>query len=159
SLSRGSDRQGARGQEVRTPQERRANAAGPTDLTNPSDKEAARMSNALKYTAIGGLIAATLDIVYAFVFFGFRGVSAITILQSVASGVLGNESYRRGVLAALLGLVLHYFIMFIIACVFLVVATRLDVLVRRPILCGALFGVIVYCVMNFVVLPLSASPG
>lgn len=117
------------------------------------------MSHALKYTAIGGLIAATLDIVYAFVFFGFRGVSAITILQSVASGVLGNESYRRGVLAALLGLALHYFIMLIIAFVFLIAARRLGLLLRRPILCGALFGVIVYCVMNFVVLPLSASPG
>jgi hypothetical protein len=117
------------------------------------------MSNATKYTAIGALIAGTLDIVYAFVFFGFRGVSAITILQSVASGVLGNGSYRRGVPAALLGLVLHYLIMFIIAFVFLAATRRLDVLARRPVLCGAAFGVIVYCVMNFIVVPLSASPG
>lgn len=116
------------------------------------------MSNATKYTAIGGLIAATLDIVYAFVFFGFRGVSAITILQSVASGVLGADSYRRGVPAALLGLVLHYLIMLIIAFVFLAAARRLALLVRHPVICGALFGVIVYCIMNFIVVPLSASP-
>lgn len=115
------------------------------------------MSNATKYTAIGGLIAATLDIVYALVFFGFRGVSAVTILQSIASGVLGTNAYRRGVLAALLGLVLHYFIMLLIAFVFLAAARRLDVLVRRPLLCGALFGVVVYCVMNFIVVPMSAS--
>jgi hypothetical protein len=117
------------------------------------------MSNATKYAAIGGLIAATLDIVYAFVFFGFRGVSALTILQSIASGVLGADAYRGGVMAALLGLVLHFVIMLIIAFLFLAAARRFAFLVHRPVIGGALFGVIVYGVMNFVVVPLSASPG
>lgn len=117
------------------------------------------MSNATKCTAVGGLIAATLDIVYAFVFFGFRGVSAVTILQSIASGVLGAQAYRGGVLVALLGLALHYLIMLIIAFVFLAAARRLGFLVQRPVIGGALFGVIVYCVMNFIVVPVSASPG
>lgn len=110
------------------------------------------------HAVVGGLIAATLDIVYAFVFFGFRGVSPIAILQSIASGVLGADSYRAGVPAALLGLILHYAIMLIIALVFLFVARRVDLLVRRPVVCGALFGILVYCAMNFVIVPLSASP-
>src|SRR5256714_6189019 len=46
----------------------------------------------------GGLIAGTLDITYAIVFSYLRsGTSPVVILQSVASGLLGKDSFNGGV--------------------------------------------------------------
>ena len=45
---------------------------------------------------VGGIAAGALDIVYAFTVYGVRGVAPLTILQSIASGVLGREAFRGG---------------------------------------------------------------
>jgi hypothetical protein len=108
---------------------------------------------------VGGAIAGAIDITYAIVFSGFRGVPAARILQSVASGVLGAASYRGGAPAAALGLVLHFVIAFIWATIFYVASRRLDVLTRHAVVSGILYGAFVYAAMNFIVLPLSAFPG
>jgi hypothetical protein len=44
------------------------------------------------------------------------------------------------------------------AALYFVASKRVPILRSRPIVCGALFGVLVYLFMNFVVLPLSAFP-
>lgn len=113
----------------------------------------------LRFALLGGLIAAALDIVYAIVLWSFRGVSAIRILQSVASGLLGSSAYAGGVATAVLGLIVHFALMLIIAAIFYVGARRVDFVVRHPITAGALFGIAVFWVMNLIVLPLSAYPG
>jgi hypothetical protein len=102
-------------------------------------------------------IAGTLDIVYAIVVYGLmRGVAAIRILQSVASGLLGAPAYRGGVPTALLGLVLHFAIMSVIATLFVAASRRLAPLRQQAVAAGAAYGLVVYGVMNFIVLPLSA---
>lgn len=103
-------------------------------------------------------IAGTLDIVYAIVFHGMRGVPAVRILQSVASGLLGAPAYRGGVQTALLGLALHFAIMFAIAALFVAASRRLALLGKHAVAAGAMYGLAVYIVMNYVVLPLSAFP-
>ena len=45
---------------------------------------------------IGGLIAGALDITDAIVFYYFRGVPPVSILQSIASGLLGAEGAAAG---------------------------------------------------------------
>lgn len=107
---------------------------------------------------VGGAIAGALDITYAIVFSGFRGVSATRVLQSVASGLLGPAAYEGGRPTAVLGLCLHFFIAFSAAAIFYAASRRLPFLTERPVLAGILYGVIVYAVMNLVVLPLSAYP-
>ena len=107
----------------------------------------------------GGAVAGAIDITYAIVFSGFRGVPATRILQSVASGLLGAGSYRGGVPAAALGLFLHFLIAFIWAAIFYFASRRLEVLTRHPVASGILYGAVIYAAMNFVVLPLSAFPG
>jgi hypothetical protein len=111
------------------------------------------------YALFGGLIAGVLDIAYAFVFFGFRGVSAQSILQSIASGLLGSRAYQGGTFTAVLGFALHFALMILIALIFYAAARRIRWLTRQPVLAGALYGITVYWVMNLVVLPLSAFPG
>ena len=97
-----------------------------------------------------------LDITDAIVFYYLRGVSPVTILQSIASGLLGANAFRGGSQTAILGLVLHFVIAFGAATVFYLVSTRVRGLWRQPLLAGAAYGLVVYAVMNFVVLPLSA---
>ena len=80
------------------------------------------------------------------------------MLQSVASGWLGNAAFEGGQATAALGLVSHYGILFAAAALYLVASRRLPVLRNRAVICGLLFGVGIYLFMNFVVVPLSAVP-
>jgi uncharacterized membrane protein YagU involved in acid resistance len=59
---------------------------------------------------------------------------------------------------AALGCALHFLIALVAAAVYVVASRRLPVLIRRPVLSGLLYGVVVYVVMNWVVVPLSAIP-
>lgn len=105
----------------------------------------------------GGLIAGTLDLTYACVSWGLRGVSPVTIMQSIAAGVLGPASFEGGVGSATLGVLLHYFILIVAAALYYAASRKFGLLTRRAVGCGLLYGVAIYVVMNFVVLPLSAS--
>lgn len=118
-------------------------------------------SGALPTAIAGGLIAGTLDILYAWLFWTVKaGVSMQRILQSVASGLLGKESFQGGMSTAALGLVAHYFIAVAMAVTYFVVAGRMPVLRQRPLAMGAAYGLLLYVIMNFVIVPLSqASPG
>jgi uncharacterized membrane protein YagU involved in acid resistance len=108
---------------------------------------------------VGGGIAATFDIIYAIVYSWIRAsVPPIAIMQSVASGLLGQRAYEGGEATALLGLGLHYSMGFIIAAIFWFASRRLKFMTERAVLAGLLYGVCVYFVMNFIVLPLSALP-
>ena len=107
---------------------------------------------------VGGSIAGALDITYALVFSGFRGVPPTRLLQSVASGLLGSAAFDGGVPTAALGLFLHFCIAFIWATIFCVATRRLPVLTRHAVISGILYGVFIYAMMNLVVLPLSAFP-
>jgi uncharacterized membrane protein YagU involved in acid resistance len=108
---------------------------------------------------LGGLAAGILDITYAIVVSRLlRGTDAVTVLQSVASGLLGESAYDGGAATAALGLFLHFVIAFTAAAVYVLASRRLPALAQRPWLWGALYGMAVYLFMNFVVLPLSAFP-
>ena len=112
-------------------------------------------SKAYRAIPVGGLIAGVLDITAAFVVNGLRGRSAIWVLQSIASGLLGPTSYKGGFKTAALGLALHFLIATTATAVFFVASRPLKFLVRQAIVCGLLYGVAVYLFMNLVVLPLA----
>lgn len=106
----------------------------------------------------GGLVAGALDITYACVFWGVkRGLRPGRIFQSVAAGLLGRASFSGGAKTAALGLALHFFIAISMAFTFYLVATRWPLLWQRPVLAGLAYGVLLYLIMNYVVLPLSAA--
>jgi len=106
----------------------------------------------------GGVVAGTLDIVYACVFWALkRNVPPMRIFQSVASGLLGPASFQGGAKTAALGLALHYFIAVSMSVAYYLVARRWALLGQRPLLCGAAYGLLLYGIMNYVVVPLSAA--
>lgn len=112
----------------------------------------------LKTLLVGGLIAGALDITYAVGFSAIRGRAPVWVLQTVASGLLGNAAFDGGVATGALGLLLHFLIALGWCGVYFLASRWLPVLARRPAICGPIFGVVVYLVMNFVVIPLSAFP-
>jgi len=125
-----------------------------------TDSAALSLEKPKAYRAIlwGGLIAGTLDILAAFVNSGLRGVSPTRVLQAIASGLLGADSFKGGFATAALGLVLHFFIATTATAVYYAASRKLKVLVDQAIVCGLAYGIPVYLVMNLVVLPLSAVP-
>jgi hypothetical protein len=120
-----------------------------------------RRTHPLTFVLAGGIVAGTLDIIYACVFWALKSnVSAQRILQSVAAGLLGDASFKGGGGTATLGLGLHYLIALSMSVVYYLVARRQRLLLQRPWLCGGVYGLLLYAVMNYVVVPLSAAgPG
>jgi hypothetical protein len=116
----------------------------------------------LKPIVIGTLVAGTLDISAAILTWLPRGVAPSRVLQSVASGLLGKDSFAGGAGTAALGLLLHFAIMCGIVAVFVLASRRLPMLAPRALLpaigYGIGYGIVVYLVMTYVVVPLSASP-
>ncbi|MDQ3687346.1 MAG: hypothetical protein M3430_17370 [Acidobacteriota bacterium] len=106
----------------------------------------------------GGLAVGVLDALDAIIFFGLQGVAPVRIFQHIASGLLGRASFGGGSATALLGLLLHFLIAFILAAIYYGASLRFPTLIRRAVLCGLLYGVAVYFVMNYLVVPLSAAP-
>jgi len=104
------------------------------------------------------LAAGTLDLLAAFVNSGLRDVSPTRVLQSIASGLLGADSFKGGVATAALGLVLHFIIATGATAVYYAASRKLNFLAKQPVVCGPVYGVAVYFFMNFIVLPLSAVP-
>jgi len=64
------------------------------------------------------LLAGTLDAIDGMVAFGLKGMNPIQVLQYIASGLLGVDSFKGGLATAGLGALLHYFIAFVVALVY-----------------------------------------
>jgi uncharacterized membrane protein YagU involved in acid resistance len=108
----------------------------------------------LKAVAMAILIAGTLDISDALIFYGIRGVPPALLLKNIAYGLIGRTAFHHGISTAILGLLIHYCIATTVAVIYFLASLRLP-LSRHPFLYGSLYGVAVYIVMNCVVLPLS----
>ena len=111
-------------------------------------------SNLLRAILAGGLVAGTIDIGVAAL---INWIDPLIILRAIASGLLGRDAYRGGLPVSALGLGLQEAMSLIIAAIFVLAATRLPVLTQRWIAAGLAYGVGIYLVMTFVVVPLSAA--
>jgi hypothetical protein len=108
-------------------------------------------------TLVGAiLLAAALDLTFAFVFYGFQGATAARILRGIAAGLIGREqALAAGSWVVVLGAALHFLMAGCAAYVFYLATRRWPVLARRWALGGTAFGVAMYLVMHFIVIPLS----
>ena len=106
---------------------------------------------------LAAAVAGSLDLLYAFAFWGAQGVPPVRILQSIASGWLGREAYSVGAPAAVLGALSHYGIVLVMAWTCYRVARIWPALAWRPWLFGPLYGAALYLAMTYVVVPLSAA--
>jgi hypothetical protein len=104
------------------------------------------------------LVAGTLDINENIIFNAFRHVTPYMIFQYIASGLVGMKSFDAGMASVALGVAIHYAIALAWTIVFFAASRKLEILIRRPVICGLLYGGVVYVTMNFVVLPLTRVP-
>jgi uncharacterized membrane protein YagU involved in acid resistance len=102
---------------------------------------------------LGGLIAAAIDIGAASL---INGRNPARIMQVIAGGLLGRASFDGGVATVILGALLQELMGVLIAAIYVMLLKGVPGLLRRWIPSGLAYGVIVFFVMNWVVLPLSA---
>ena len=113
------------------------------------------MKNSRAFRAIltAGLIVGVLDISSAFVIWWQRDVGLRRGLQGIAAGLLGANSFEGGLVTAGLGLALHFLVAFLVVSVFYLASRRTEFLTIHPVASGVLYGIGVYIVMYWFVLP------
>jgi uncharacterized membrane protein YagU involved in acid resistance len=102
---------------------------------------------------VAGFVAGTLDVGAAAL---INLVSPVRILHFIAGGLLGRQALAGGAPVALLGLVLQWAMSLIIAAVYVIASRRLPTMRRFWAVGGFCYGVAIFFVMNYVVVPLSA---
>jgi uncharacterized membrane protein YagU involved in acid resistance len=102
---------------------------------------------------LGGIIAATIDIGAASL---ISGRSPAFIMQAIAGGLLGKATFSGGAATVILGAALQEVMGVLIAAIYVVLSKTVAGLLRRWVTSGLVYGVIVFFVMNYVVVPLSA---
>jgi hypothetical protein len=126
-------------------------------IPNPTAAQiATRGAGGLGLVLAGGLIAGALDLTFAFVFYGQQGATPQRILQFIASGVLGRGSFQMGLASAALGAFFHFFTSVCAAAIYYLASLRFSFLTRRAAVAGAIFGILMFFAMRFIVIPLSA---
>jgi hypothetical protein len=114
----------------------------------------------LRSIALGGIMVGMLHLIIqdglVFSLLGQR--SFILVIQYVASGAMGNAAFAGGLATALLGLLIHFLISFVVAGVFILSTDQIPLLRRNIIFGSLLYGFGVFVVLYYVVLPLSAAP-
>ena len=112
-----------------------------------------KSSRAFRTIVTAGLVVGVLDISSAFVIWWQRGIGARRGLQGIAAGLLGANSFDGGLVTAGFGLVLHFFVAFVVVTVFYLASRKIGFLTLHPVVSGVLYGIAVYIVMYWLVLP------
>jgi hypothetical protein len=105
---------------------------------------------------VSGLLAGTMDILAA-IFLLANGQAAF-ILKYVASGAFGKAALEGGNNMALWGLGFHFLIAMIWANLYFLAYPYVPILKQNIFINALIYGIIVWSVMNFVVVPLSQIP-
>lgn len=119
------------------------------------DTPAAATPKAFQTIVFGGLSVGILDGLAATVNAGIRGITPDRVFQYISSGLLGKDSFEGGAATVILGILLHFVIAFGVATVFYLLSSNLPVLIRYALIAGPLYGVAVYFMMGYVIVPLS----
>jgi hypothetical protein len=112
---------------------------------------------ALHAIVTAGLVVGVLDISSAFAIWWQRGVTVQRGLQGIAAGLLGARSYEGGMPTACLGLALHFLVAFAVVSIFYLASRKIPFLTKQPFISGVLYGIGVYIVMYWFVLPAAFS--
>ncbi|MEO8113249.1 MAG: hypothetical protein ABI655_02630 [Phenylobacterium sp.] len=114
---------------------------------------AAGRKGVLSAILAGGITAATCDFIAAMLIYG---LSPERVGKAVARGWFGKAARDGGADVVAIGVASHYFILIVAAAIFVFASLRFPILRRMAWVTGPVFGICIYVVMHFVVLPLSA---
>jgi hypothetical protein len=105
---------------------------------------ARQRTRSLPWLLLGGYTVATLDMLSAMAYWAPHGVPAHRLLQSIAAWFLGPAAFSGGVATSVLGALVYGHLMWGVVALYHAIARRHPVLLRRPILCGSIYGAIAY---------------
>ena len=103
-------------------------------------------------------VAGALDIACAMAEEASRGRSPWIVPKAIASGLLGQAAFTGGPEVHLLGLALHFSMIYIMASVAFGAARLFPVIVAHRSLAAIAYGIVLMMVMRELVVPLSAAP-
>ncbi|HKX83219.1 MAG TPA: hypothetical protein VJL58_03275 [Pyrinomonadaceae bacterium] len=114
------------------------------------------LPRAVHAIGLSGLAVGTLDGIAACINAATRGVMPDRVFKYIASALLGREAANVGGFeVVLLGVLMHYGVAFGVATAFYVVVSRLPALLRYPLIVGPIYGVVVYFMMAYAIVPLT----
>lgn len=99
------------------------------------------------------MVAGTLDILFAAILSSLFGKGPMPMLRFVASGPFPPAT-EWGIAGSLLGLLVHFGLMFVMAMLFVVAVQQRPAWLGKPIQAGIAYGLITYVAMNLIVVPL-----
>jgi len=114
-----------------------------------------KRSQAVRAIVAAWLVVGVLDITSAFVIATIKGTGSIRMLQGIASGLLGRQSLEGGLATAGMGLAIHFFIALVVVSVFYLASRKISFLTEQPLVSGLFYGIAVYLVMYWFVVPLA----
>ena len=107
---------------------------------------------------LAGTICGVLDLISATALFVSKGGTFERLLQFIASGALGESSFRGGKKTAALGFLFHFAIAFTAAATYYAASRSFPLLNRPTGPCGILYGALIHLFMTFVTIPMSRAP-
>jgi hypothetical protein len=110
-------------------------------------------SSIVRPIAIATLVSGTLDIAFAMILTVAFGRQIPKMLRYVASGPLPAAT-EMGAGGAVLGLLVHFILMAMMATIFMLFVRARPTLLDTPWRTGLAYGVITYFAMNWLVVPL-----
>lgn len=113
----------------------------------------------LPWLLLGGVVAAGLDLGFAVLFWAGLDVPASRVLQGIAGWLLGPTAFDGGWGTAALGALLYVCTMCLVVAGYHACSRRWPLLRRRPLSCGAAYGVLAYLLVLEVAVPLLGATG
>jgi len=107
----------------------------------------------VKPIALATLVSGTLDMLFAMILTLAFGRQIPNMLRYVASGPF-PRAVEMGAGGAILGLVVHFALMAVMALAFVLIVRARPVLLDTPWRTALAYGVVTYFAMNWVVVPL-----
>ncbi len=116
------------------------------------------MINSMKVLR-AGLLVGTLDILAACIQYTLNTrQEPSAVLRFIASGVFGTDAFSGSSLMVVAGIIFHYIIALGFSYLFFMIYPKLNALFRNNILSGIFYGIFIWCVMSFIIVPLSNTP-
>ena len=124
-------------------------------LTGTSSSKTSAVATITKATIISGALDATAGVV---VYWIFKGLNPLQVLQYIASGIFGPSVINGSFLYVLIGLALHFVIAFAFTYAYYLAYPFIKSFAKNTFLNGLIYGAFIWVLMNYLILPYSNIP-
>lgn len=115
-------------------------------------------SGTLRGLVLATAVAGTLLLLAGFAGAIWSGGSPLAMLTDIASGVIGDAAWRGPVTGPLLGLLVHFVVIWVLIDLYVVTSIRVPALNHHWRASGAIFGVIAWIVRSLLSAPRDWPP-